>query len=185
MLTFVRPQRGFSLIELVLAISILGILTALSIPSFAIWMQNSQIRTAAQSISDGLQLSRAEAIRRNTNVQFSLAGTSNVNSSWTVGCVIPVGDLNGDGIADCPASIQSRSASEGTAPVIINSNFAAVTFAGLGRPNTSMTINVSNPNGGACLTAGGQLRCMRIVVGSGGSIRMCDPNLPSSNPQGC
>ena len=59
-------QRGLTLIELMIGVVITGILLAMGVPSFASWLQSSQIRTAAGSILDGLQLAHAEAIRRNT-----------------------------------------------------------------------------------------------------------------------
>lgn len=178
-------QSGFSLIELIVGVMIIGILATAGIPSFLSWIQNSQLRTAAETISNGLQLTRAEAVRRNTSVQFSLSGTTDVDSSWTVGCVIPVADLNGDGIDDCPASIQSRSGAEGSRNARVNSNTATVVFSALGRAGSNTTINVTNPTGGLCMATGGPMRCLNIVVTSGGSVRMCNPALPSTNPQGC
>ena len=38
---------------------------------------------------------------------------------------------------------------------------------------------------GDCPATAGQRRCLRVVVSAGGQIRMCDPALAASTPQGC
>lgn len=175
---------GFSLIELLVAIAVLGILFAVGAPSFNSWIHNSQIRTGAQSILSGLQLARAEAVQRNATVQFSFgAGTS-----WSVGCVTVA--------ATCPAVIQSYSNLEGSSNAVVNAGQAVIAFNGLGRqavvvgvtpnPVVGVDIDISNPVGGNCLVDGGVMRCLRVSVAAGGQIRMCDPSLSlATNPQGC
>ncbi len=37
---------------------------------------------------------------------------------------------------------------------------------------------------GACVTTG-PVRCLRVVVRTGGQIRMCDPALPNTDSQSC
>ncbi len=182
MLVAKRNARGFSLIELAVGLAILAFLVAMGAPSFMTWIQNAQLRTAAESISGGLQLARAEAVRRNTNVQFTLPGN---DASWTLGCAVPVGDLNGDGLEDCPAVIQSRTGLEGTKNAVVGADIPTVTFNGLGRASNAMTVNVTNPTGGGCMAANGPMVCLNIVVATGGQIRMCNPALPNTNPQGC
>src|SRR5258706_14776017 len=67
-----RPARGFSLIELMLVISILGILFALATPDLEIYLVNQKIRASATSIQNGIQLARSEAVKRNQPVSFVL-----------------------------------------------------------------------------------------------------------------
>lgn len=186
MLTMRHNQRGFSLVELTVALVVVSILVSMAVPSFMTWVQNNQIRTTSESILAGLQLARAEAVRRNTRVQFTLAGASFQN--WTVGCVTPIGDLNADGVDDCPAVIQSRNSVEGTANAVVAVDNTTITFAGLGRANLAMTADITNPTGGGCAAANGPMRCSRILVSTGGQVRMCDPAITISdptNPRGC
>src|SRR5512134_2922210 len=70
---------GFTLIELMITIVILAILLYVALPNFAVWMQNTQIRTAGEAILNGMQLARTEAIRRNVNVELRL----DISSGWT------------------------------------------------------------------------------------------------------
>ena len=66
---------GFTLIELLITMTIFAILMAAGMPAFNQWSQNSQIRTTAGSIRDGLTLARAEAVRRNATIRFQLTTT--------------------------------------------------------------------------------------------------------------
>lgn len=86
-----RSQQGMSLIELLVSVSILGILAAIGIPSFQQWVRNSRIRTAAESIQNGLRQARSEAGQRGTNVRFEMLATG--AADWQV-CVL-------NGVANC------------------------------------------------------------------------------------
>lgn len=189
MLNMRHVMRGFTLIELMVGLIVIAILVSAGAPNLMIWIQNTQLRTAAETLSAGAQLAKAEAVRRNTNVFFRLndgTATANVNSSWTVGCVTPVADLDGDGLADCPASIQTRSGTEGTSKAVVNADVATVSFNGLGRAANPMTVSITNPTGGTCQNVGGPMRCLDIRVSQGGQILMCNPAFQrNTNPQGC
>lgn len=195
-----RPrQTGISLIETMIGLTIVGLLMSVGIPSFSSYLQNVQIRNAAEAIKNGLSYARGEAVRRNTNVQFQL-GTG---SSWTVGCVVVSG-------TNCPATIQARDAAQGsgnaslaTSEIVGSTNATVATpvftntlaFNGVGKSVTlpsgnNAIFDVTNTNGGGrCVSASGAMRCLRIVVTSGGQIRMCDPARSSSviprDPQAC
>ena len=75
MLISLLRAGGFSLIELLVAIAVMTIMLLLALPNFSIWMQNTQIRTAGEGILAGMQLARAEAVRRNTSVRFQLVNS--------------------------------------------------------------------------------------------------------------
>lgn len=199
MLTGAAPQNGVSLLELVIAMVIIAMLFTFVAPSFATWIQNLQIRTAAESIQNGLQLARTEAVRRNDLVRFSLTDATGL-PSWQVGCV----NIS----ATCPSPIQSYSSAEGannalvgistvtpSSPVPANQYATAisggaglpagVTFNGLGRMPTANVgadftrADITNKNNVAA-------RRLVVIVTSGGFVRLCDPALSvAANPQGC
>jgi len=66
----IRKELGFSLVELLVAIALIAVLVGLGAPSYQEWIESTRIRSAAESIQGGLQLARAEAVKRNTQVQF-------------------------------------------------------------------------------------------------------------------
>ena len=187
-----KPQKGVTLIELMIGLVVSAILLGIAVPNFSVFIQNTRIRNAAESIQDGLMLARSEAARRNTHVQFVLGS----GSSWTIGCETVTDD--------CPASIQSRSAAEGSADSTVtiseieadgttNTSPAfddTLGFDGLGRlaagtlpAGSNAVFDVMNPSGeSSCAVSGGELRCLRVIVSSGGQVRMCDPKLSETKP---
>ena len=164
-----KRMAGVTLIELIIGIVIMSIVLALGLPSFQVWLQNVQIRTAAESMQDGLQLARSEAVRMNSRVAFSVTG-----NNWSVDAVTPA------------ANIQSYSGST-TPNATVTTPQNAIVFTGMGRvtPLANVTFNVTNPTGGTCQAIGGSMRCLNVRVLVGGSIRLCDPALPATNPQSC
>jgi type IV fimbrial biogenesis protein FimT len=184
-------QRGVSLIEVAVVMTIFAVLVSQAVPSFAAWIRNTQIRTATEAVQNGLQLARAEAIRRNRSVQFTLDDVP--GSSWTVGCAAPVdeGTPNFEDDGDCLGVIQQRAgAGEGTDGAQFAVTPAAartVTFDSIGRvivnlggAPTITRIDATDP-----AMAADAVRPLRITVGAGGDVRMCDPALPASDPRRC
>jgi type IV fimbrial biogenesis protein FimT len=193
-----------SLIELMVGIAIVAILFSLAAPSFSSWIQNTQIRTAAEAIQSGLTLARGEAVRRNANIRFQLTDTldnscalSTGGTNWVVSRDDPTGACASalpdpsDTNPPTPAIIQLRAGAEGSKNALVAAGQAAFVFNGLGRlnpvPAGNVNIDITNPIGGGCVTdtPPGQMRCLRIVVSPGGQVRMCDPNFASTDPQGC
>lgn len=64
----VGRQRGFTIIETLVVVAILGVLAALAAPSFQTLVQNWRIRQVAEGFSASLSLARSEAMRRGGNV---------------------------------------------------------------------------------------------------------------------
>lgn len=189
MLTFLMKEMGVTLIELMISLVVLAMLMVLGLPSFSTWVNNVQIRNAADSIFNGLQLAKSEAVRRNYTVGFNFGGAS----EWSVGCIPAVADTTDDADTepDCPAVIQQRSGSQGSQNTTVNvSNLdgtRSLVFSGIGRLVGGLQVAGSvavfdiQSSLGSCAPAG-RLHCLRIVVGQGGQIRMCDPALSITAP---
>lgn len=182
-------NRGFSLIELMITIAVLGIVLMIALPNMGTWLQNTQIRTSAEAMQAGLQLARAEALKRNTTVRFQLVDTltsactlSAQGPNWVVSIAGTAGLCEQDASdTAAPQLIQKRAAAEGSPNAVVLGNATEVQFNGLGRAAVgSLTqIDISNPGGGACKTPAGNepMRCLRIQVSAGGQVRMCDPGI--------
>lgn len=183
-----RAQRGFTLIELVIGIAIFGVLMTLAIPSFTTFLQNTKVKNAAETTMHGLNLARAEAVRRNASIRFQFVSNltsgcalSNSSLAWVVSASDPAGAC--DAAPGGGNIVQAKSATEGTDNVAMaTTGGSTVTFNGLGRvTGAAITrIDFSYPSGGACEDAGGTIRCMAIVVSSGGSLKMCDPKITAA-----
>jgi type IV fimbrial biogenesis protein FimT len=174
-----KPAVGFSLIELIIAIAIVGLVSAIAMPSYVTWIKNSRVRTAAESIQNGLQTARAEAVKRNASIRFSLSA----NSNWSIGCVTTS--------SNCPATILSRFASEGAtggATITLSpdgTDFPAkATFSNLGLLDNTTT---PAPFNQVDISFSGADRPLRVTLGVGGNTRLCDPKttLAATDPRRC
>src|SRR5882762_2785931 len=174
-----RPQRGFTLIEIMISLTVLGILLMVALPSFGTWLQNQQLRAASEATLNGLQVARAAAIQRNVLVQF----VSGPGTGWSVAEVAT------------PVVVQSRAHEEGSPNAVLDvtpAGATTVTFAPLGSvvanadplSPTVTKFDVSNPAGGSC-QPGGPMRCLRVTISGGGSLRMCDPIVGVTDPRAC
>ena len=192
-----------SLIELMVGIAILAMLLTFAAPSLSAWIQGTHIRTAAEAVQNGLMLARAEAVQRNSKVCFQLTSTldgsaalSTSGTNWVVSLDEPTGACD-SAPSDLTAAriVQTRPGTEGSRNALVAAGQSVFTFNGLGRRVTpavasgDISIDISNPVGGACVadTTPGPMHCLRIVVTTGGQVRMCDPPFVFSNtyPQGC
>ena len=209
-----KLSRGFSLIELLITVAIFGVLLAMGASSFQNWLTNARIRTTAEAIQNGLQLARAEAVRRNTPILFSLTNGLGHNcaliapdtptvSSWVVSfdvlgaCDAP--PLNEalsalDAAQVAPRILQTRSFAESSERVFVSTNQPSTFFNGLGRlgsppsPPVGLLIKVTGSAAAACPdVAGAPIHCLQVVVTPGGQIRMCDPAFATNgtDPQRC
>lgn len=192
-----RGTSGFSLVELLITLTIVGILLAVGVPSFNDWITNLRLRGTADGIQNGLQLARNFALQRNSAVRFQLVDQlssscvlSTNGENWIISLDDPTGlcdEPPSDTVA--PRVLQTKPGAEGNSQATINANQSSVVFNGLGRvtppPAANITIQVSKPSHGLCVAAGGPVRCLNIVVTAGGQIRMCDPALAATDPQGC
>jgi len=203
-------QRGFSLIELAVVLAVVAILYRIAAPSFGGWISNTQTRTAAESIQNGLQLARAEAIRRNRSVIFWLTAQGTAGPDWMVACspkwVAGTGAIP-ENPGDCPGpastataapapsatppinwiQYQSSAGQQTTQAQVTTTPGASyvVTFNSLGM--VSINDDGSPPMTQIDITnaTAATPRPLRVTI-NGGSIRLCDPNLALANdPRGC
>lgn len=68
-------SRGFTLIEIAIALAIVGVITVLTMPNVSRYLENAKGRAAAKSVADAFNVARAQAIRTgNNHVVFFAAG---------------------------------------------------------------------------------------------------------------
>lgn len=198
--------RGMTLVEIMVAIVIIGILFAAAAPDFSVWIQNTKIRSATDTLQNGLTLAKTEAVHRNTITQFVSCGGSN----WDV---IAASSTANTSVCNTAATAGwervQQSPQNGANTVFVNAGQATIGFNGLGRqvsttdplsgaatpnPPVAVDININATLAGAtsyagstaeCAVNAGKLRCLRISVSPGGQVRMCDPALAAGGPQGC
>jgi len=68
-----RLQSGFSMIELLVVISIIGIIVSIASPNFLNWLPNMYLKSATRDLYGNFQKARLEAIKRNAPVALSFS----------------------------------------------------------------------------------------------------------------
>jgi type IV fimbrial biogenesis protein FimT len=169
-----KTSRGVTLIELMITLVVLGILVFLALPSYTIWIQNTQIRTAGEAILSGLTLARSEAVRRNTSVELRM----NAASGWTVS-IPATGEV-----------VQSRAAEEGTATAVVTitpGGSDRVTFSGLGRVtiNADGSVPFTEIKVDSTKIPAAESRELCVTVNATGLTRMCDPQVAPGDTRSC
>lgn len=76
-----HPQRAFTLIELMVALAVLGLVLSFVIGSFSGMLSRQRLQAAAENLYDMMLLARAESISRNGNVYVSVVE----GASWCYG----------------------------------------------------------------------------------------------------
>ena len=202
--------RGFTLVELLVGLSVVAILVMLGVPAMGTFLQNSKLANAAATYYSAIQTARAEAIRRNVETQFVLTDTAITTANLPnalapsvsgANWVVRVG--NGPGSpppAFLPAAVDAKSGMEGegktTPPAIqvlgvgIGGTVfdGRVRFNGFGTPpalggggNEEYSIDISNPAAGPC----GPIHCRRITISQGGQVAVCDLSAAAGDSRAC
>lgn len=78
-------SRGFTLLELMVTIAIVGILLTIGVPSLRNTLLDQRARTATSDLHTSLTLARSEAIKRSASATVTPAsGTTDWSGGWTV-----------------------------------------------------------------------------------------------------
>jgi type IV fimbrial biogenesis protein FimT len=89
----VKAHRGFTLMEIMIVISIIAVLVTLAMPDLTTYVKNARINNVAGELSGDISLARQEAIRRGNRIIIcaSANGTtclSGANIDWREGWII-------------------------------------------------------------------------------------------------
>lgn len=155
-----RGQRGMTLVELMVALTVMGILLASAAPFFGDYITNSRLREGGNLVLTEALMAQSEAIKRNTTIRLS----TSTDQVRTLDMTDP---LN-------PVVLRERTLAGGvTGPT------TTLDFGSEGRPvpfGTAASINLSLPG----TTCSADLRCPGLRVDAGGAIRLCGNQLSCS-----
>jgi type IV fimbrial biogenesis protein FimT len=190
----IARRSGFTLIEMMVTITLMSVLTMLAMPSFTTWIANNKVRTVSDSLQNGLRFAQSEALRRSRPIVFSLTNSTAPQTSLTAAANGSNWSIN---VSKSNLDANNVFVQAGVLPDVAGSvqiaGPAAVCFNSMGRLVANTDTGVS---GASCDTAStvftyditltGADRPLRVLVGLGGQVRMCDPARKlTDSPDGC
>lgn len=179
-------HSGFSLVELLVVVSIVSILAALAVPSVSTALARSKLRSAGEQLRSDINLARSEAVKRNVSMRMSF----NVNGvNWCYGIKANAG---------CDCTITDST----------DSSFCFIDSTGGGTPLSSVVSSSAYPDivmetspfggslsfspirpaldaGSATLTSSTAGGSIRVLASSMGRVRFCSPSASLSGYPAC
>jgi type IV fimbrial biogenesis protein FimT len=120
-----RPDmKGFSLVEMMIVTTVLGILAAIAVPNMVEWVASERVRGSANDLYAGLMLARSEAMKRST--QVDLTNTGGAATDWSSGWTVRIPASTVFQTRDAEAKVTITGPASGT-----------VSFAYTGRPTSA------------------------------------------------
>lgn len=99
-------NKGFTLIELTVTLALLGIMSAISIPSYFSWLPRHRLQTSVRHIYDDMNMARSRAVKTNadigikfdpSNETYRIFIDANQNQTYDTGeTVLSTGTLEND-----------------------------------------------------------------------------------------
>jgi len=92
-----RKRSGFTIIELIIVIAILGILTAVGVPNFLSWLPKYRLKSAARDLYSNMQLAKMAAIKANGNCSVTYSSNPDQYTVNLLNKTVVLGDY-GSGV---------------------------------------------------------------------------------------
>ena len=153
-----KKNSGFTLVELMITLAIVGILLLVGVPSLKTFMQSNQLIASTNELLSALHVARSEAIKLNTRVSIcdSSNGTScGLTGDWSNGWIVFVdagGNLTNTGLpctaanTDCLLRVHDGIPDNQLSVSGLDANSAAITsftFTARGMPKDVAGISES------------------------------------------
>ena len=102
-----KKNSGFTLLELLIAIALISIVTAIAVPSMTAFNQNDRLTTNINTLTGHLAYARSEAVKRSQQVSLCISSDSancTGGSSWEEGWIVYIDADNDDSFTEDTAS---------------------------------------------------------------------------------
>ena len=138
-------QSGFTLLELMIVIAIMGIMAAMAVPSYQTYMAQRRLNGAARQVMSDLMAARMKAIAQNNEFKVffpgSHLGALTGNHQYQI-----LDDDDNDGISDTGEALQIKDIQTDYSDVTMTSNNNPA-FSPKGTATNLATVTLSNSRG--------------------------------------
>ena len=138
--TAVRTARGFTLIEMLVTMTVLAVLMGVGIPSFRSFIAGQRVKTVSNDLMTALMQARSEAVKRNMSITMAPVTSSDWTSGWTL-----------KDAAATPNTLFSQQAIEGVTITKSPASPATVIYNATGRPSATSYFQVEGTTGIKCV----------------------------------
>ena len=63
-----KESKGFTLLEVIIVVAVIGIMAAIAVPSISRWLPNYRLKGAARNLYSNMQKAKGAAVKTNTTV---------------------------------------------------------------------------------------------------------------------
>jgi|LGOV01.1.fsa_nt_gb type IV fimbrial biogenesis protein FimT len=169
-----NKQGGFTLIEVMIVIGIIGILAAISAPMISGWIPNYQLKAAARDLYSAAMKAKSEAVKCNVNcaLTFNQGGNAYVVYIDTnANCEFDAGETIITQVQQWPKQVlldTGRYGGDGLSFVNNDNNNPTISF----RPNALPTSNAGGMSNGTAALLNTNNRKIDVIINRAGSIRI-------------
>lgn len=207
-------MHGFTLLEIMVGMAIMGIVLAVGVPAMAKWVTAAKARSVIGFYSEGLVLARQQAISHNgsSRIVFAL-NTGNGQYDWQVDVCFPTvlaptcgagtgawstttapaaGDpetaadpAKAAGFRSVARSAASLSKAAVIAPELLPAGTSSIYFNSLGWVDTSVAQRLSSIRLSPSEAIDDEVRPVAVVIGLAGTAIKCDWSVAIPDSRAC
>ncbi len=166
-----QNHKGFTLLELMIVIAIVGVIAAMAVPSFSGNIERSRLKEAVESLKSDLMYARTQSIKTSSIIKVSLVKDG--TGAWCYG-------IN-DADADCACGVVETA--DCGIKSIMGSRFKNVAL------NQAATVTF-NPRRGTAGYSGTKILSttnhqVKVVVSNQGRVTVCNVSGTMPGYEGC